>query len=172
MGCGVTLVDKNRLLRHLPEQKISTMSTLLKVRGIRASKHKSEKFAALFLYFPGTDSIRKLVYALLRSEIHLVKGLKANLLIGNDIMLPKNFVIDIKKKTTLIKSYTVTVSINAKQKGQFFTRKLPTSKLTVVPPQSEALILLVPVSVLDNYDFFFQPASQSNLTLFIHIIDY
>lgn len=40
-GCEVTLVEKVWLLKRLPMQKINTMSTSLKVRGIRASKHKS-----------------------------------------------------------------------------------------------------------------------------------
>ena len=40
-GCGVTLVDKDWLLRQLLDQKIKEMSTPLKVRGIGASKHES-----------------------------------------------------------------------------------------------------------------------------------
>ena len=110
------------------------MSTPLKVRGIGASRHESDKFAALSLYFSGKDDARKLVYALLRCEIHLVEGLRANLLIGNDIILPENFVIDIEKKTTLIGSCRVIVPISTRQRGQFLTRKLLTSKSTVVPP--------------------------------------
>lgn len=50
MGCKVTLVDKSWLSRQLPGQKISTMSTPLKVRGIGAPRHESEEFAALSLY--------------------------------------------------------------------------------------------------------------------------
>lgn len=130
------------------------MSTPLKLGGIRVSRHKSEKFAALFLYFLGTNGAGKLVYALLRYEIHLVEGLRANLLIGNDIMLPKNFVINIEKKIMLIGSCGVTVPISARQRGQFFTKKLLASELTVVSPQSKPLIPFVPVSVLDNCDFF------------------
>ena len=172
MGCGVTLVDKSWLLRYLPGQKISTMSFPLKVREIEVSRHESDKFAALSLYFSKKDGAGKLVYASLRCEIHLVEGLRANLLIGNDIMLPENFVIDIEKKTTLIESCRVTVPISARQRGQFLTKKLLTSKSTVVPPRSEAMIPLVPVSVPDNRDFLFHPAAQPNLTLFTHIIDH
>lgn len=110
------------------------MSTPLKVRGIGTSKYKSEEFAALSLYFPGKDGAGKLVYASVRCEIHLVEDLKANLLIGNDIMSPENFVIDIEKRTTLIKSCGVTIPISARQRGQFPTKKLLTSEVSVVPP--------------------------------------
>lgn len=130
------------------------MSIPLKVGGIRASRYKCEKFAALFLYFLGTNDAGKLVYALLRCEIHLVKGLRPSLLIGNDIMSSENFVINIEKKTMLIGSCKVTVSISARQRGQFFIKKLLASKLTMVFPQSKSLIPFILVSVLNNRDFF------------------
>ena len=148
------------------------MSTPLKVRGIGASKHKSEEFAALSLYFPGKDDAGRLVYASVRYEIHLVDSLRANLLIGNDIMSPENFVIDIDKRSTLIGSCRVTIPISARQRGQFLTRKLLTSEVSVVPPRSEAMIPLVPVSVPDDRDFLFHPTAQPNLTLFTHIVDH
>lgn len=80
------------------------MSTPLKVRRIRALRHKSEEFTALSLYFLGKNGIGMLAYAFVKYEIHLVESLKANLLIRNNIISPGNFVIDIKKKTTFIGS--------------------------------------------------------------------
>lgn len=74
-GCGVTFVDRDWLLKRLPHQKISTISILLKVRGIGASKHESAEFPALSLYFPGKNDAEQLVYIALKCEIHLVDGL-------------------------------------------------------------------------------------------------
>lgn len=116
-GCGVTLVDKNWLAKNLPTQKISTISTPLKVRGIGASKHKSGEFTALCLYFPEKNNAGQLVYASLTCEIHLVEDLRANLLIGNNIMSLKGFVIDVKGKKALIGSCKVTIPIDARQRG-------------------------------------------------------
>ena len=171
-GCGVTAIDKSWLLRQLPGQKISTMSTPLTVKGIKTSKHECEKFAAPSLYFSGKNGARKLVYAFVRCEIHLVEGLRANLLIGNDIISPENFVINIEKKSTLIGSYGVTIPISARQRGQFLTRKILTREVSVVPPRSEAMIPLVLISVPDDRDFLFHPIAQPNLTLFTHIINH
>lgn len=135
------------------------MSTPLKVRRIRASKHESREFAALSLYFPGKNNTGQLVYASLTCEIHLVEDLKANLLIGNDIMSSEGFVIDVKGKSALIGSCGVTVPIDARQRGQFLTRKLLTSQETVFPPQSEAMVLLVPLPLPNDRDFLFHPAT-------------
>ena len=170
--CEVTLVDKAWLLKRLPMQKINTMSTPLRVRGIGSSKHNSGEYAILFLYFSSKDNASQQVYASLTYKIHLIKGLRTNLLIGNNIMSLKNFIIDIKKKIVLIESCDVTVLINARQRGQFLTRKLFASQETVVPPRSEAMILLIPLSLPDNQDFLFHPAIQANLTLFTYLVNH
>ncbi len=158
-GYGVTLVDKNWLTKNLPTQKISTMSTPLKVRGIGASKHESREFAALSLYFPEKNNAGQLVYASITCEIHLVEDLRANLLIGNNIMFPEDFVIDVKGKKALIGSCKVTIPINARQHAQFLARKLLTNQETVVPPNSEAMISLLPLHLPDDRDFLFYPAT-------------
>lgn len=95
-------------------QKVNTMSTLLKIRGISASKHKSGEFATLFLYFPEKNNAGQQVYASLTYEIYLVKGLRANLLIRNNIMSLKGFIIDIKKRSVFIESCEVTVPIDVR----------------------------------------------------------
>ena len=171
-GCGVTLVDKHWLLKCLPDQKISTMSIPLKVKGIGASKHESSEFAALSLYFPSRNAIRDLVYAALRCEIHLVEGLRANLLPGNDIMSPEAMVINLGKKTAIIGICGVSIDVNARQRGQFLAMKLLTNQDSVIPPRSEAMISLKKLPLPDNRDFFFHPAPQANLTLYSDIMDH
>lgn len=74
-GCGVTLVDRDWLLKRLSYQNTSIMSISLKVRGISAFKHESAEFVTLSLYFPGKKNAGQLVYAALKCEIYLVKGL-------------------------------------------------------------------------------------------------
>lgn len=85
--------------------------------GIRASKYKSEEFATLSLYFPRRNNAGQLVYAFLICEIHLIKDLRMNLLIDNDIIFLESFVMDVKGKSILIRSCKVTVLIDVRQKG-------------------------------------------------------
>lgn len=171
-GCGVILVNRPRLLKRLPGQKINTMSTPLKVRGISAFEHESSKFAALSLYFSGKNDVRDLVYASLQCEIHLVGGLRANLLISNDIMSPEAIVINLGKKTALIGVCGVTINVNTRQRSQFLAKRLLTSQESVIPPRSEAMIPLVKLPLPDDRDFLFHPTPQANLTLYSHIMDY
>lgn len=148
------------------------MPTPLKVRGIGASKHKSGEFTTLSLYLLGRNNAGQLVYASLTCEIYLVKDLGANLLIRNDIMSPEDFVLDVKEKKTLINSCEVTISIDARQQGQFLAKKLLISQETVIPPYSKAMISLLPLLLLDDHNFLFHVATKPSLTLFTHIVDH
>ncbi len=93
------------------------MSTRLKVRGIRFSKHEFEEFAILFLYFLGKNDGGQQVYTSLSCEILLVESLRANLLIGNNSMSPEGFIIDVKRKSVFIGSCGVTIPIDIRQRG-------------------------------------------------------
>ena len=169
-GCGVTLVDKDWLLRQLPDQKIKEMSTPLKVRGIGTSKHESAQFAEVSLFLPGESNEGQRVYASIRCELHLVEGLRANILIGNNILAPESFVLNIGLGHALIGSCGVKITIKAKQRGQFLKKRLLAEKDGVVPPRSETMVPLLPVPLPDDRDFLFHPTTQPNLTLFAHIM--
>lgn len=45
MGYEVTLIDRISFLKIASNQKINAIPILLKIKGISALKHKSEKFA-------------------------------------------------------------------------------------------------------------------------------
>lgn len=133
------------------------MSTLLNVRVIETLKHKSAQFATFCLYFPSDDQARQQVYASIKYKLHLVDGFRANILVGNDILSPKGFAININKNCALIISCGVTILINARQRGQFFRRKLLARDNNMVPPRSETIIPLAPVSLPDERNFLFYP---------------
>ena len=170
--CGVILVDKTWLSKCLLMQKINIMLTPLKVWKIRASKHKSGEFAALSLYFPSKNDMGQWVYASLTCKIHLIKDLRANLLIGNNIMSLKGFIIDIKRRSVFIENCGVTVPIHARQTGQFLIRRLLASQETVIFFYSEAMVSLIPLALPNVLNFLFYLAIHNNLILFTHLIDH
>lgn len=112
------------------------------------------------------------MYASIKCELHLVDGLQANILVGNDILSPEGFVININKNRVFIGSYKVTIPINAKQRGRFLRRKLLASGDNVVPPRSKTMIPLALVSLPNDRDFLFHLTTQANLTLYAHIVDH
>lgn len=65
------------------------MATPITVRCLGANKHIINQYAITDIYIPAKDSQEQKVIAHIRSEIHLVEELKANILIGTDIMIPE-----------------------------------------------------------------------------------
>ena len=169
-GCGVTLVDKNWLLRQLPDQKIKEMSTPLKVRGIGTSKYKSAQFAEVALFLPGESNKGQKVYASIRCELHLVKSFRANILIGNNILASKSFVLNVTLGHALMGSCGVKIAVRVRQRGQFLKRRLLAEKDDVIPPRSKTMISLLSVPLPNDKDFLFYPTAQPDLMLFAHII--
>lgn len=72
----------------------------------------------------------------------------------------------------VVRSCRIAISIKIKQKGQFLKRQLYTKSNRIVLPRFKTMTSLLPVPLLDDWNFLFHLATQTNLTLYIHIIDY
>lgn len=70
------------------------MPVPFKIRGISTSKHKSENFALTTVYISCFDKNGHEVYTSITCKLHLVDGLKANMLVGNDVLCIKGFAIN------------------------------------------------------------------------------
>lgn len=113
-SCGITLVDRDWLTKKLLSQRISTMPVPLKIRGIGASKHESGQFVLTMLYIPGTDEIGREVYTSITCKLHLINGLKANMLMGNNILCIKGFALNLYNFSALIYSCGIRIDISAR----------------------------------------------------------
>ena len=90
------------------------MSTPLKIRGIRASKNESAQFAELPLFFPSENNQGQKVYVSFKCELHRVEGLRANMLIGNNILAPESFMLNIELGHAVVGSCGVKIAIRAR----------------------------------------------------------
>lgn len=74
----------------------------LKVRDIGTFKHKSEEFALTTLYISGFNYDEIKVYICIKYKLHLIKSLKANMLISNNIFDTESFSINLLNASTYI----------------------------------------------------------------------
>lgn len=95
------------------------MATPLKVRSIETLKHKTDKYILEALYFPAISNKGQRIVACIRCKLYLVDNLRANILIGNDIIGTKGITIDIAKKKTYVPSCKAPLLISARQQGQY-----------------------------------------------------
>lgn len=107
----------------------------------------------MFFYFPSKNNVGELVYTLLQYKIYSVKGLQANVLIDNYIISLEAIVINVGKKNALIKACGMTIKVNTKERGRFFTKKLFTSQESIISPCSKLMVSFVKVLLSDDQNF-------------------
>lgn len=74
----------------------------LKVRSIGVPKHKSKEFILTIIYIAGIDKTSCKVYASINYELHLINGLRTNMLISNNVLYTKGFAINFSTFSALI----------------------------------------------------------------------
>lgn len=169
--CGITLADRVCLFDKALTKKILKMATPLKVRGIGISRHESNKFVSMSLYFPGIDLTNRPAYTHIYKKLHFVDELKANLLVDNNILATERVVIDLANKSAMILSCQVTISVTTRLRSRPVQRKVLVNRSLTISPESETLVQFVCSSFLDKRDFLFKPTPYSYLTLFSHILN-
>ena len=88
------------------------MLIALNIRGVANNKASSKDFVILPLRVPGYDTATKqLVEAIIEREFHVVDGLKANMLIGTDVIVPEQCDISLSGKYMTIGTCRVDVPI-------------------------------------------------------------
>lgn len=101
---SVILMNCTWLLEKAPTKKILKMATLLKVRNIGSLKYESNEFVSISLYFSGIDLTNCPVYVHIHKKLYIVKKLKANLLVSNNILVIERVIIDLANKSAMISS--------------------------------------------------------------------
>ena len=166
-GCSVSLMDRSWLVKANPELSVKTMASPITVRGLGSNRHQTSEYVVTPLLFPGNDNITAMTSP---REIHIVDDLKANLLIGMDIMVPEKIDILASQAKADIGSCQTSVPIEVRTRGgRAVTHPVHVRKSIIIPPRSEAQIPVHHVTLPDR-DFFFEP-EQSQLSLYAHLVN-
>ena len=172
-GCSVTLIDRQFLKRLTPFLKLRTLPKAVAVRNIGSDKYNTSEFGILNLFFPGrTVGTTGIIDALAKilCEIYVVDNLKANILIGMDVLGPKEAFVDIDKKEVYF-PYCLTHSpIRVTPRGKFIKQIIKVRERIIVPPNTQITIPVYYANVLEGRDYLFEPAN-SKLTLYAHLAD-
>lgn len=91
----------------------------LKVKSISASNYKSGDFALTTIYMLSNEEQSCEIYASINGNLYLIDGLKANMLVSNNMLYIEGFIINLFNSSTLIHSCGVKIDINAKQHLKF-----------------------------------------------------
>ena len=176
-GCIMSLINRQFLKSQSTGTLVEKISTLIKVKGIGSIIHQSDEYALLDVYLPGDSAI-----AHIRQEFHLVKNLKANVLIGIDILGSEGIDVLLMEKTATIRSccgIQIPISVELKRMNQVnwgvFSKELmmiPPATKAIVPvqgPKRKPFQQLLPV----DQDFLFEPdMTATNASVYTHVVDH
>lgn len=104
--------------------------------------------------------------------MYLVESLKANILIENDILYTKGFIINLTSASAYILSYGVTIIISIKSYSLFLKRNILANATTFISLKSETLVNFQQITLPDSCDFLFQPFCQQYLILYSYLLNY
>ena len=184
-GCPITLGDRALLAREVPEfeKQIQKQASPIPVRGYGNKITNATEYIVIDLYFPGTlgpDDSPAL--AKISVEVHLTEDLKANMLIGTDVLTPHQVLLDCStdsQSATIASCQNLRISARTVVKSFSQIQRVVKSKSTItLPPKS---VMNVPVSYAstlpDDRDFLFEPQLPASYDLgldggiFAHVVD-
>ncbi len=146
------------------------MINSLTIKNIEANIHEIKKYVNVSIYLSSKNDSTRLIE--IHREMHLVKELKVNMLIDNDILESKNIVIDVQHKMTTIRSCeNLTIEIKIHQRESFVRKKVINQFANVI---SSELYVKIPYKMKDlfsNRDFLFESFSEVSIFIYAHVID-
>ena len=168
--CDATLCDKKFIIIKLTDLQIQIMITSLKVRSIDSITHEISEFVMISIYFLDTNKFEKSALANIIREIHLIDGLKINMLIENDILELEGFIIDVSKRTTTVNSCEIIIELFIKQRDFFVRRNILSNHRIIVSLDSQARISF-DYNISEERNFLFEFSIESDCTMFHHLVD-
>ena len=178
-GCTMSLIDGNFPRIHAPNQTIQKLSKPINVRGIRSVTHTCTEFVTLDVYFTGTLH-GQLRTARIRRDFHIVKDLKARMLLGMDVISPERIntnITDQSAKISSCQNLKIPLSITPRSGGKV-KRVVRIREKTVIEPHTMAFVKVKLAALPHDRDFSFHPEYNGNTEklrhqrgIYAHIVD-
>jgi hypothetical protein len=146
------------------------MTSSLIVKDIDANVHEIKEYVNFSIYLSSKNNPIKMTE--IHREMHLMKNLKANMLIDNDILKPKKIIIDVQDKKTIIRNcQDLIIDVKIHQRESFVRRNVVAQFVNIILSESYAKIPYKMKDLLSNRDFLFKSSSAISIFIYAHVID-
>lgn len=114
----------------------------MKVQGLGSSSHAARDYVELDLHLPANHGRT----AIIRREFHVIDDLKANILIGTDILVPEQIDILLSQQKAVIGScQNVELDLNVTTLPNQTNRLLLLSDQTTMPAYGSTVVQIKPL---------------------------
>lgn len=136
------------------------MITSISVKSLKTIKHITNKYAVLLMYFTKINDFDTLAKTVIIKEIYLIKDLKTNLLIENNVLSFENIDIFNFTKSIHINSCDVIITITIRSKFKSY-KLIHAFKAFTVFGNAECLMSIHHMIFFSNRDFFLNQSKQN-----------
>ena len=148
---------------------IKTMTFFIIVSELETTKHFTNKYVIMSMYFSDKNQNDKSATALITREIHLIDNLKINILIENDIFEFKKFDVFISISSAHIESCNIIISIFVRNRSTLRIASVHSTKIMIISSQIEQIVRIHKIS-LSERDYIFESADV-NFFIYSHLIN-
>ncbi len=164
------LTDKQFVLKKFFKIHVHLMINSLIVKNIKSNVHEIKKYVNFSIYLFSRDDSIKLIE--IHRELHLVKKLKVNMLIENDILRSKEIIIDVQQKIAIIRNCeNLIIEVKIHQRESFVKRNVVNQFAILVSFDFYVKIFYKIKNLFTNRDFLFESSSEVSIFIYTHVID-
>ena len=164
----VTLADEKYFRTKFKNVSIRIMTISIIVRELKVIKHTINKYACCFMYFAEKKDDRSIFVEVIK-EIHLMKNLKTNLLIENDVLNSELIDISTFTNSVFIESCEVIISICIKIRSFFQIRAIHAIN-TVISSRSKLAISIHKITTFER-NYMFESKEIKNISIYAYIMN-
>lgn len=171
-GCPMSMGDRMFLKRLIPGFAPKKHDAAITLRGIGPNRHSTIEWTTVSFFMKGETPQGKTVMIKFTRDIHVVDNLKANLLIGMDILGPEGVIVDLpKSKVIFTKCGEVAVPVQATARDNVRIRRVVRAeRRQIIPPKATGTVevSLRGKEPLPDRDFLFEPSING---VYTHLVD-
>jgi hypothetical protein len=165
-----SLTNKDFVLKRLSKAHIHLMTTFLIVRDIESNVHEIKKYVNFSIYLSRKNDSTRLIE--IHRKLHLMKELKVNMLIENDILRSKEITINVQQKTAIIRNCeNLIIKVKIHQREFFVRRNIISQFVSVILSEVYVKISYKMKNLFSDRDFLFESYSEVSVFIYAHVID-
>ena len=155
----MSLIDREFLKTQHPGAKVLKLASPISVRRVGAGCHRTVKYAVVNLRFTGKKSNGQPAIAVVLREVHIVEDLKAQMLLGMDILGPEGFILDLPRRTaTIVSCQDVSIPLTVTPQSPTRVSQTVQARTTIlVEPGTTASIPVQCGGLPSDRDLLFEP---------------
>jgi hypothetical protein len=166
----MTIGDREWIKKLRPDLEIHRMKDPITVRGIGTAKYPTDEYVILNIYIPGLVN-DKVEVVQITAEVHLVRSLKARLLIGVDVLDSEGMDISFRDRSLTVngeEGWKTSIHVHAKDNTRVRCKVRALKQVTVPPHSSLAVPITLESALPTDRDFLFTPTYPGVHT---HLVD-